>query len=144
MRHHNSLLENFLGPKQALVVADNVINTPIYCLPYINLPQFSQWKCQTLFFDESSGHAWRIWSRDETNETQEMVFYYLRCSYQGHHSITFTLCIVYTMLLFCIGDDKLRIVSEEDGSKRTIMKHLAHQSSFSQVYIRAQDLHLST
>jgi len=88
MRHHNSLLEYFLGPKQALLVADNVINTPIYCPPYINLPQFSQWKCQTLFFDESSGHAWRIWSRDETNETQEMVFHYLRCSYQGHHSIT--------------------------------------------------------
>jgi len=40
-------------PKQMLLVADNVINTynyPIYCLPYINLPQFSQWKCPDPIF----------------------------------------------------------------------------------------------
>ena len=43
----NSQLAIFLAPKQTLLVADNVINTynfnyPIYCPPYINLPQFSQ------------------------------------------------------------------------------------------------------
>ena len=36
-----------MAPKQTLLVADNVINTynyPIYCPPYINLPQFSRVK----------------------------------------------------------------------------------------------------
>jgi len=42
-----------LAPKQTLLVADNLINTyhyPIYCPPYINLPQFSQWKCPDPIF----------------------------------------------------------------------------------------------